>query len=267
MIYFKLLSSISQAIIIFLLFCFPLNVFSAEDECITCHADVKNQNKSFHKALVTGCFSCHQKVEGKNHPQEKDSIKLTNKVPQLCFACHKESNFQGRTVHSLGGMCKACHKPHNSENTKLLISEPPELCYNCHDKSKFNKKNIHKALPTVGCTTCHSPHASQHQFLLPKPINDTCIVCHKPQASGRHVTAVVGGYGKKYHPVRGAIDPRFPPAYIKVPDPNKPGQMKEVIDPKNPGKEMTCVSCHDAHASDYQKLFYSERMCENCHTF
>lgn len=226
---------------IFIIIFLPVTSHTADNNaCLNCHVSLKEPAKHVHKVMNMACELCHEPVQGKDHPKQKDSMKLNQKMPGLCFTCHKEARFKGKSTHApvSGGMCTGCHDAHQSNFPSLLKKESPEVCYNCHDKSKFNKKVIHMAIPAVGCNTCHAPHASDHPTLLADDINPLCLSCHKSKASGRHVVAIPGG---KHHPLRGRPDP------------------------SNPKRELSCVSCHDPHSTDYENLFYSERMCVRCH--
>ncbi len=292
-------------------------IYAEENPCLTCHVNFKEPSKNIHEAIALGCHTCHEMVTGKNHPQDKNSVKLIQDMPKLCFSCHDENKFSGKSTHqpvsggmctgchnphqsnykkilqkeipmlcyschneknfkegvsghTLIGMCNGCHAPHTSEINHLLLNNQPELCYTCHDKVKFTKKNIHKIINLPeGCTVCHSPHISNNPSLIYKShVNDLCVTCHSPQATGGHITAAITrGPKRKYHPVRGVTDPNFPGKPKKIPDPNKPGRMIEVFDPENPGKELTCVSCHEPHSSDFRKLFLKENICQHCHKY
>lgn len=236
---------------------------NAENECLSCHKEYSEPAKSMHAIVKTGCDICHKPVEGKNHPVDKKSIQLVQEMPGLCYVCHKESEFKGPVVHAFlaGGKCTTCHNAHRSQYDKLLVSAPPDLCFMCHDSKKFKKKYVHKVIEAVGCTGCHLPHVSSDPALLPKPINELCIACHKEQGSGRHIVTIPG---RKVHPLKGAKDPSTI-RMIKVPHPTKPGIQIEVPDPDTPGKEITCVSCHDPHSSDYELLKLSQNICQKCH--
>lgn len=313
----KICKLYSMCLVIILSFLYIKTVYAQDNPCLSCHSKLKERAKSVHAAIALGCQTCHETVEGKNHPQEKNSIKLTQNMPQLCYSCHDKSNFSGNSIHqpvssgmctgchdahqsgnpkillkeipslcytchdeakfkkgksghTLVGMCNGCHTPHASEANKILIKNQPELCYTCHDKSKFIKKNVHKIINMPeGCTACHAPHVSDNPSLIYKShVNDLCVTCHSPQATGGHVTvAITRGPKRRYHPVRGVTDPNFPGKPKKIPDPNNPDRMIEVFDPENPGKELTCISCHEPHSSDFRKLFVKENICQHCHKY
>jgi predicted CXXCH cytochrome family protein len=267
-------------------------VAAGDNPCLDCHAELKKPATSVHAALASGCDACHMTVKGKKHPEEKDSIQLIRDVPglcygchdrsqfrgksihppvvidactachnphqskfkvllikdipQLCYECHKESEFKGKSVHQPvgGGLCMSCHKPHASNFSAMLINEPPELCYRCHDNKLFTKKYVHvvAAIPN-GCNLCHNPHANNNQNLLLRPtIFDLCTSCHSEQINGMHILGMEHlGIGESVHPVKG------------------------MPDPSNPSKELTCISCHNPHSSEYNRLLVQRNLCTKCH--
>lgn len=313
----KNLKLVVAMLIVFIAFgALTLRISSAEENsCLTCHSDLKKHAKNVHAAMGMGCAICHKRVEGKSHPDQKGSIKLIQDMPGLCYSCHDESKFKGKSVHqpvasgmctachnphqsdfrkillkdvpdlcyncheeskfkgksghTAVGMCTGCHSPHSSNSDKLLKDNQPELCYTCHDKAKFTKKYVHAVVNMPnGCSTCHSPHLSDQPSLLIKNVNDLCVTCHLEQSKGEHITSsITVGSRRKYHPIRGVTDPRFPGKPKKIPDPNRPGRQIEVFDPNNPGKEMNCASCHNPHSSDFPKLFPAANVCQLCHKY
>lgn len=233
------------ALIIFSIIFVPKTVRALSDQnnpCLTCHVNFQKPDKYVHAALSTGCNTCHMAVPGKEHPQEKDSIKLIQELPGLCYNCHNETKFKGKDVMPpvAGGLCTSCHNPHQSAHNMLLRNEIPELCYICHNKANFTKKYIHPPI-TLTCMLCHKPHASDHRHLLYTTINEVCTDCHRAQAKGGHVVSTISG--ERQHPVKG------------------------VLDPSDPVNEISCVSCHNPHSSDYKNLFPSANICMRCHRF
>ena len=186
-----LLILLSTTFIVFSLIAEP--AFSADDsQCLTCHVKMKERAKSVHAAIALGCSSCHVAVEGTTHPGQKGSIKLTQPMPGLCYTCHDESQFKGKSVHTpiTSGMCTGCHDAHQSNYAKILLADVPGLCYNCHDETRFKGKYGHA---TIGmCTGCHSPHASKASKLLGSEMPDVCYSCHdKAKFTKKSLHAVV----------------------------------------------------------------------------
>jgi predicted CXXCH cytochrome family protein len=237
----KLLGLLINFFIIFV----PETVIAISDQnnqCLTCHVNFRKPDKYVHVVLSTGCETCHMAVPGTEHPREKNSIKLTQDVPVLCYNCHDEAKFKSKYIMPpvAGGQCTSCHNPHQSAYNMLLRNEIPGLCYMCHNKANFTKKYIHPPA-TLGCMLCHKPHASDYQYLLYSTINEVCTDCHKAQAKGGHVVSSFSG--EKIHPVKG------------------------VPDPANPLREISCISCHNPHSSDFAKLFPLPNICQRCHKF
>jgi predicted CXXCH cytochrome family protein len=149
--------------------------------------------KSVHAAVALGCPSCHKTVEGKTHPGQKDSIILTQKMPELCFNCHDQSKFKGKSVHVpvTSGLCTGCHDPHQSNYPKILVKDVPGLCYNCHNESKFiGGKSGHTSIGM--CTGCHNPHASNSNKILLSEQPDLCYACHdKTNFTKKYVHSVI----------------------------------------------------------------------------
>lgn len=280
------------SVLILFLFIFsllPSETFSAEENpCLACHVKLKEPSKSVHAVLKSGCQSCHILVEGKNHPEQKDSIKLAQDVPGLCYGCHdkagfkgkslhpplisgtctachnphqsnlekllvhdipglcynchNESKFRGRSVHAPVGLCLRCHNAHASNFSKILLSDSPQLCYTCHDKTLFTKKYVH-VVATIpnGCNLCHKGHVSDNPYLLLKPIVELCTTCHKGQEKGMHIVAPFAG--AITHPVTG------------------------MPDPSNSKRDLSCVSCHNPHSSNFAKLFPLAIICTKCHQY
>jgi len=167
-----------------------------ENPCVTCHADFKKPAKSVHAAIALGCSSCHKTVEGKNHPAQKGSIILNQNMPGLCYSCHDEAKFKGKSVHQpvSGGMCTGCHDAHQSNFPKLLIKNAPGLCYNCHKEANFKGTSGHTAIGM--CTGCHNPHSSSSDKILNGDQPGLCYNCHdKAKFTKKYVHAIIPAGG------------------------------------------------------------------------
>jgi predicted CXXCH cytochrome family protein len=242
----KSIRTILPGIMAFLFLTFELFTFNAfaaqKNQCLKCHKNFDMHIRKNHPASKRACGACHLAEQGKKHPKQKNSIKLKDDIPGLCYQCHKESKFIGQYIHTpvAEGGCTVCHDVHHSRVKSLLVSKTPELCYKCHDKAKFTGKYTHKvALNSCG-RRCHNPHASEKPYLLSLSINDDCAGCHKAQGTGRHIVSL---HGEHIHPISG------------------------VTDPGNPTREMACTSCHNPHSSNFAKFFSSRQKCKGCHTY
>ncbi len=221
-----------------------------EPDCLTCHEELK-AGAFVHNALVSvGCTACHPGIDAKDIPH-----KLLANIPKglpgetadLCYSCHDKTKFYAPTIHApVGiGLCTSCHNPHSSGVANLLVAEPDKLCFNCHEKEKFSsKKSVHGPVAAGKCLSCHVPHASDNEGLVVRKGNILCRRCHPRTEREPHA---VTGLRTAGHPVRG----------------------KE--DPKRKGKTFECLSCHQAHASEWVRLYrYKanswEELCIYCHT-
>ena len=164
-----------------------------------------------------------------------------------CSSCHK-SMTASPYVHGPVSVwnCLSCHSP--DANPIYSVMEPDaEECFLCHVEQKREwtaKKYIHGPVTLGKCIICHRPHESDYPFSLYMPVWNLCITCHADNATGKHVLA--DEFSSEGHPTHNRMDPL------------------------RPGKELTCASCHAAHASnspnlwvfDVQDIFH---LCLKCH--
>jgi predicted CXXCH cytochrome family protein len=186
------------------------------------------------------CVFCHQlrSIEGGSSGGRSS-----------CMPCHKNI-VAYQYVHGPAsvGACETCHRT-ESKDGKYGVPQPySDICYQCHGDTmdSWNKlANMHGPYALGNCTICHSPHGSDHLFFTRKQTTDLCLSCHEDKKSEAHVITFFDGKG---HPVRG-----------------KP-------DPLHPGRELSCASCHNPHASNYNHLLFKDQsdaagFCNACHRF
>ncbi len=164
-----------------------------------------------------------------------------------CYSCHnKIASYPYVHDPAFVWSCLSCHDPQTEP--KYSVKKPAaEICFNCHIEQKKDwsaKKFIHGPVNTGKCAICHSPHASDNPFNLFKPTWDLCVSCHFEKGNGRHVLGE--SFSTEGHPTRGRQDP------IKI------------------GKELTCVGCHNPHASNSPHLWALNvqsflELCKKCH--
>jgi predicted CXXCH cytochrome family protein len=189
-----------------------------------------------------GCSSCHG-LDFRKAEDPKDPLQSP------CYQCHKKmlSEYQFSHGPSSVWSCLTCHDK-KSKKPKLAVIKPDEKsCSACHDTSWDNKKYQHAPTAAGSCTTCHNPHASDTQYFLRREPGDLCASCHEEILSRPHV---ISGFSGKGHPLG-----------------NRP-------DPSHPGRDLTCASCHNPHASmspvfldalDESKS--TKKFCASCHKF
>ncbi len=209
--------------------------FNNHRECAECHE--LNPKETDKKPVDLTTFS---------DLTEKDSSAIIRSV-STCYSCHNKITSYP-FVHGPASVwsCLSCHNPDSVPRYNIPEGES-EICFKCHIEQKkewLSKKYIHGPVNIGKCALCHSPHSSINEFNLHKPTWELCTSCHADKKSGRHVLG--GMYFEKGHPTK-----------------DKP-------DPLRKGKELTCASCHNPHASDYPKLWAMNaqgpfELCLKCH--
>jgi predicted CXXCH cytochrome family protein len=177
---------------------------------------------------------------------------LAKSTKDLCFDCHMDQSFMDRERHGPFkiGMCSKCHDAHQSENRKLLIGSVPDLCFTCHNPEAFKRARIHKPVAEGKCFECHGVHTAPSKGLIKSDPSEVCRKCHKNTFRQPHPLTQRPGSGSggasKAHPISGVENPR------------------------RLGTEMSCVSCHNPHSSDWGSLFRyktekPQDLCAYCH--
>ena len=219
--------------------------------CVVCHNPVEGEDHKFTFPAERAelCFACH---EGKRdmmleanihtpvaegdctgcHDPHQSEFRFTLKgdAKSLCFECHDQKVFMGKSVHGpvAVGDCNACHNPHASAYTKQLLDDPIQICFSCHDdkSNMMAMRHVHAPVSN-GCMSCHQPHAAPAAKLLNLDTPGLCFGCHEELATSATAS-------HQHTPVAA-------------------GQ---------------CNACHDPHASEFPKLFPQspEEMCFSCHT-
>ncbi len=210
-----------------------------EVNCTFCHDPHGAKNLNLVKDYVhppfedRECDACHSNLA-------KDPQLFVEEGKDLCLQCHgeKESIYDDKVIHPpvADGDCVACHTPHASNYEKLLVRGEREMCLDCHTekRSQFvNTKYSHPADAGGGkCTICHTPHSSQGRYLFKGEILSVCETCHKTQGTFTHPVGV------------------------------------GIIDPRDKTSQVTCISCHDVHGTNYEYFLRGERkrdLCVMCH--
>lgn len=205
----------------------------------------------FHESKWKQCSGCHvmEPTEADKKPviTRAPSGEASGKPASTCYSCH-QAILSYSYVHGPVSVW-ACLSCHETDAVPCYSVKKPEskTCYTCHVEQQnewTSKKYIHGPVNTGQCSICHNPHASDYPSFLGERTWNLCVTCHVDMGSGRHVLA--DAYSKKGHPTR-----------------DRP-------DPVRTGKELTCASCHNPHASDYPRLwaFGVEsifELCKKCH--
>ncbi|MEW6599848.1 MAG: cytochrome c3 family protein [Nitrospirota bacterium] len=210
----------------------------------------------FHMGDTSACTECHilEPKETDRKPVSPTSFiveafdkKTVIQATSTCYSCHKKLA-ASPYVHGpvVVWSCLSCHDD-NSDPKYSVKSPDTEICYGCHIEQKTDwqsKKFVHGPVTLGKCKICHSPHGSDYPFNLYKASWDLCVNCHVEKASGRHILG--DSFSTEGHPTH-----------------NKP-------DPIRIGKELSCASCHNPHASNFPHLWAFEvqnmfELCKKCH--
>lgn len=221
-----------------------------ESICYPCHKVEFPEMKYQHKEAggTWECLRCHE-ADARETTYAADAmvkfiVKEEQRVAPLCYQCHERSakNYSGyKYVHGpvIQAECNMCHNPHGSDLEHLLQKDIAGLCLECHGKQNMLiSPNIHRPLTEKGCTGCHDPHGSNFPYFLESEIKDLCLKCHPKTDKQKNNHPVTR------HPVSGAKDPA------------------------EPGRKFSCISCHDPHASEFDKLLPENEvmmLCIHCH--
>ncbi len=216
------------------------------------------QKDFFHSKDRVVCSECHELMPNDADRKPVNLVTFNKAVSSgdrkavamasTCYSCHGKITSSYPYVHGPTSVwsCLSCHSS-ESDPKYGVVKPDTSICFNCHveqGKDWRAKKYIHGPVNTGKCAICHSPHASYYPFNLFKPVWDLCVTCHEKNASGRHIIAGYV-YGDS-HPTKG------------------------VPDSIRKGKELTCASCHNPHASDSPRLWALSAgsafaLCQKCH--
>ncbi|BCS53275.1 cytochrome c3 family protein [Geobacter sp. SVR] len=230
--------------------------------CLRCHVDFSRliQESPIVHAPVRNdaCTSCH------NPHGAPNNMFLKKKMPDLCVGCHQKIGkhlADLKTPHKPvqeGKGCGNCHSAHFGKVKGLFPADAKGLCLDCHGTDKLGspplrnikkeiegKKFLHGPLREGECRGCHDPHGSQNFRLLRgsypadlyAPYRDgiygACLNCHEKNLLRFADTTV----------------------YTKFRNGNRNLHYVHVAIKR---KGRTCRVCHEAHASNGEKLISKE---------
>jgi predicted CXXCH cytochrome family protein len=199
-------------------------------------------------------------------------VPLETKIDSAkCLECHDDKN-KAPHVHSAIDLgCDMCHEVKNEKDVTNvnLVAPRNELCFTCHEKAKGTLE--HGPYKEGKCVLCHDPHASQFENQLRAKGNALCLECHQD----RRISGTLALFNGSHQLTEEQFD-----AIPKIGlDPTltmgHPLGMHKVTgapDPLRPDKKMSCLSCHENHASDREMLVRTVEVnkkkmdaCDACH--
>ena len=187
-----------------------------------------------------------------------------------CLECHEEKT-KGKAVHSAIAMgCSTCHnvKSDGTTTTVELVAPKNELCFTCHEKSK--EEVLHKPYEQGQCVTCHSPHSSDFPKQTRAEGNGLCLACH----ADRNVSSdKVSLFASQEISVQefAEVPKILPNDKAQIGHPFASHPVSGMADPTNPAQKISCLSCHEQHASSQQNLIRTAKsdkhgdVCNGCH--
>ncbi len=210
----------------------------------------------FHMGDNSRCSECHilEPKETDKKPVSPTSFiaetfdkKTVIQATSTCYSCHNKIA-SSPYVHGPVAVwsCLSCHD--EKSDPKYSVKKPDsEVCFGCHIEQKTDwqsKKFTHGPVTLGKCAICHSPHSSEYPANLYKSTWDLCVTCHADRGSGRHVLG--DAFSTEGHPTRDKPDP------VRI------------------GKQLSCASCHNPHASNFPHLWAFEvqdmfDLCRKCH--
>lgn len=205
--------------------------------CLRCHEYLATQGWVHGPIPVGGCSPCHDFT---SKPHKYD---LLTHGSDLCFTCHEDirDKFSKAYIHGpvAMGFCTICHSPHSSPFKFQIRSPQGDLCLSCHEnmKAKASQFVQHKPFQEGNCCGCHDPHSSDNPaYFLKGRGEELCRLCHGEEALAGHK-----------HPV--GRPPKFTVKGMKL---DAQGNLE-------------CLSCHDPHASDSDRMSPVPGGCSGCH--
>jgi len=181
----------------------------------------------------TQCLPCHSFSIPTDVERERSTVEVE------CKTCH-EALISQKSSHAPASAwdCLSCHDPTSSPKFKIYGEKTTDegMCIECHADKKEGlgaKPSVHPVVES--CTTCHDPHGSVNLALVVSPVNVLCGSCHEEISQTPHPVV--------RHPLKG-----------------------RTIASRG-GAEISCVSCHDPHFSDNERLLVSPKsmLCQQCH--
>jgi predicted CXXCH cytochrome family protein len=190
-----------------------------------------------------------------------------------CLECHEDKT-KGPHVHSaIATGCITCHevKVVDKDTTNVdLIAPKEELCFTCHEKSQA--ATLHGPYEKGRCVYCHDPHVSDFDNQLRAAGNSLCLECHQNRKIGGNLALFKTSYElteEEFQQIpKIGLDPT-----LKFGHPMGNHKVADDPNPLKPGEKISCLTCHDNHAADREKLvrtteYKGKKMdvCDACHS-
>jgi predicted CXXCH cytochrome family protein len=199
-------------------------------------------------------------------------VPLDTKIDSAkCLECHEDKN-KAPHVHSAIAMgCDVCHQVKNEKDVTIveLVAPKNELCFTCHEKAKGT--TVHGPYSEGKCVLCHDPHASEFENQLRAKGNTLCLECHQDRSISGKLALFKTPHElteEEFESIpKIGLDPT-----LTMGHPLGMHKVSGIPDALRPDKKMSCLSCHENHASDREKLVRTVEVsgkkmdaCDACH--
>jgi predicted CXXCH cytochrome family protein len=217
---------------------------------------------------LTLVLACAVRARAGEHP-----VPLEKNIDAAkCLECHEDKT-KGPHIHSAIAMgCTACHevKVVDKDTTNVeLIAPKEELCFTCHEKSSAS--TLHRPYEQGRCVICHDPHVSDFDKQLRADGNKLCLECHQ----NRKITGTLALF-KTSHELKEDEFQQIPKISLdptlRFGHPMGSHRVADAPNPLKPGEKISCLTCHDNHAAEREKLvrmteYKGKKMdvCDACH--
>ncbi|MDR1529188.1 MAG: DmsE family decaheme c-type cytochrome [Burkholderiales bacterium] len=191
------------------------------------------------------------KTESPADAQAANAPMTTEELVAQCAACHQEQydkmistrhgvSGDARTPWGDGNQCLSCHGKAN-QHIENPIEEKPETVFNkttphtekvakclvCHQGgNRMHWEGGAHERANVACTDCHTMHTTKDQVTTQTTQAGVCFTCHK------NIRAEIMRIST--HPIRTG--------------------------------QMSCVSCHQPHGSEADRLMIKDTINDTCYT-
>jgi len=217
----------------------------------------------FYIAIAVAAVNVH----AAEHP-----VPLEKKIDSAkCLECHDDKN-KAPHVHSAIDLgCDSCHevKIEKDVTSVELVAPKDELCFTCHEKAKGTLE--HGPYKQGKCVFCHDPHVSQYEYQLRAQGNALCLECHQDRGISGTLALFKTSHELTEEEFQAIPKIGLDPT-LTMGHPLGMHKVTGVPDPLRPDKKMSCLSCHENHASDREKLVRTVEVsgkkmdaCDACH--
>jgi len=220
--------------------------------------------------LISGnveCTSCHNPHVQKIDPNTADFLVINNSSSALCLACHSTTNKasgmgltnvleanHGTTSalgppmtasasssksNPLGGWTTSIHAiAANKVASQISLDSTSVAARQASTATRRVSLGQYGTVARNGCTSCHTPHNGQGTNSLLQQVDDqACFVCHNGSSN---VSPPVSNV------LAEMVAPKYGHAFSVGNTPHRPNESALL----NQNLHVTCVDCHNPHASN-----------------